>query len=144
MDFTSIKPILAAGKPMESRELERAVRIGIAAEHDAAAFYETIADSTKNEKIKELFQDVANEEKVHIGEFEQVLKILNKKNEEFVTEGKGEAMKKMSALKDIQKEAFEEELQKIAASPKISEAAKKLLDAARKKTGVTSSIKVKL
>jgi hypothetical protein len=43
---------------MESRELERAVRIGIAAEHDAAAFYETIADSTKNEKIKELFQDV--------------------------------------------------------------------------------------
>lgn len=110
MDFTSLQPILKAGKKLDSRELERAVRIGIAAEHDATHFYETIADSIDDVKIKKLFQDVANEEKVHVGEFEQVLIELNKKNGELVEEGKSEAMKKMSS---ISKAAFYDEMKKI-------------------------------
>lgn len=115
MDFTSIKPILTQPKPLESRELERAIRLSISAEHDAAHLYETIADSVKSEKVKKLFQDIANEEKVHIGEFEQVLNTLNKKNKELVEEGKDEAMKKMSSISKV---AFYDELEKIALSKK--------------------------
>ena len=115
MDFTSIKPILAEAKPLESRELERALRLSISAEHDAAHLYEAIADSTKNEKIKALFQDIANEEKVHVGEFEQLLNTLDKKNEKLVEEGRVEAMKKVSRLS-------------IEESNKAADALKKVID----------------
>lgn len=150
MDFTSIAATLKQ-KPMDDRELQRSIRIAVAAEHDASHLYELIADSTNNKKAKDLLQDIANEEKVHIGELEQLLTILDKNNNTLVEKGKREAMDKTSSLV---KEAFVDELNKIAIAMKempkpvikkaIPEAAAKLLEAAKKKPGAMSSIKIKL
>ena len=91
MDFTSITPVLET-KPLNDRELQRAIRLSISAEHDAIHSYELIADSIEDEKIKKIFQDIANEEKVHVGEFERVLQTLDTKDASFVEEGNIEVL----------------------------------------------------
>lgn len=70
------------------------LRQAIIAELDAVSLYEQAAASTTNEKLKKLFLDVAREEKVHVGEFEQLLNSVDNENEESVEEGKSEAEEK--------------------------------------------------
>jgi len=52
------------------REILRAAMI---AELDAISLYEQLAAVTKNEKLKAVLMDVANEEKTHFGEFQALL-----------------------------------------------------------------------
>jgi len=61
---------------MTLTELIRAIRIDIAAELDATSLYEAHADATDNPLAKKVFLDVANEERVHVGEFQQLIKLL--------------------------------------------------------------------
>ena len=96
MDFSSISPLLEPGNLLNERELVRAVRLSISAEEDAASLYELIADSTfKNKDIKKIFQDVANEERVHIGEFQKILSILDKEETKFLEDGAKEVEEKL-------------------------------------------------
>jgi len=62
------------------------IRSAIIAEYDAVNMYEEFAEVCKNEKVKKVFLDIANEEKVHIGEFEALAgkldaHFVNKRNE---------------------------------------------------------------
>jgi hypothetical protein len=91
MDFSSVGPLLKTDKPLDPRETARAVRLAIAAENDAVHLYELIADSCGNADVKELLQDIADEEKVHIGELQQLLSILDTKDEKLLEEGREEA-----------------------------------------------------
>ncbi|MCD6130618.1 MAG: rubrerythrin [Candidatus Hydrothermota bacterium] len=59
------------------------VRIGLIAELDAINLYEQLASMTKNENIKRVLLDIAEEEKTHVGEF---LALLLKMDEEQVKE----------------------------------------------------------
>jgi len=45
------------------------LRAGIIAELDAINLYEQMAAMAKDKNIKEIFLDIANEEKTHVGEF---------------------------------------------------------------------------
>jgi len=63
-------------RKMDTRELMRAIRLNIAAEEEATALYEAHADATDNPLAKKVFQDVANEERVHVGEFIKLLDII--------------------------------------------------------------------
>ncbi len=49
------------------------LRIGMIAELDAINLYEQLASITQNEHIKEIFLDIAKEEKTHLGEFQTLL-----------------------------------------------------------------------
>jgi rubrerythrin len=49
------------------------LRAAIFAEFDAISLYEQMAASTDREDIKKVFQDVATEEKTHVGEFQALL-----------------------------------------------------------------------
>jgi rubrerythrin len=91
IDFTSIAPTLNPDRPMTVRELARAIRLAITAEHDAVQLYELIADSTPDVAVRKIMQDVANEEKEHVGEFEELLARIDPENEHFVGEGVEEA-----------------------------------------------------
>ncbi len=64
------------------------LRTAIIAEFDAINLYEQLAEAATNKDVKELLLDIANEEKVHIGEFEAVLEFLDKEHEP--NEDKGE------------------------------------------------------
>ena len=54
------------------RELTRAIRDAIVAEEGAIKQYETVVDATENAMVKEVLQDIANEEKVHVGELQKL------------------------------------------------------------------------
>jgi len=75
---------------MNDRELTRALRDAIIAEEGAIKQYEVIADSTDNKKAKEVVQDIANEEKVHVGELQALLSMLLKDEQGFLSDGKKE------------------------------------------------------
>lgn len=68
-------------------ELIRAIRLNIAAEHEAVHQYMAIADATDHPLARKVLIDIANEERVHIGEFTKLLDILTKDEAKFMEEG---------------------------------------------------------
>lgn len=90
MDFSSIAPALKSDRPLDDRELARVIRLAIAAEHDAAHLYELISDSTKDPRVKKTLQNIASEEKIHVGELEKLLSMFDKENDAMVEKGKKE------------------------------------------------------
>jgi len=68
-------------------ELTRALRLDIAAEEEAIHLYEAQADATDNELARIVLRDVANEERVHVGEFQRLLSILLADEDGFLAEG---------------------------------------------------------
>ena len=75
-EFTDPFKQIVPGRKLTLRELTRAIRVGVAAEEDATSVYEAIADATDNPLVKKVMQDVADEERVHVGEFQRLLSIL--------------------------------------------------------------------
>jgi uncharacterized protein len=70
--FVGVTP----GRKLTERETTRAVRMALAAEEEAVHFYEALADATENKLAKAVLQDIANEERVHAGEFLRVLELM--------------------------------------------------------------------
>ncbi len=69
-------------------DLIRAIRQALAAEHEAVHLYTAIADATNDERAKKVLIDIANEERVHAGEFQKLLDILTDGEEsKFIAEG---------------------------------------------------------
>jgi len=95
MDFTSISPVITPTKPLDDRELARAIRMSIAAEEDAASVYELIADSTDNEDVKKIMNDVASEEITHAGEFKKLLSMISKDEDKLIEQGEKEVEEKL-------------------------------------------------
>lgn len=95
MDFSSVAPTLKPDRKMDAREIARSLRLAIAAEHDAAHLYELIADSCDSKPVKELLQDIADEEKVHVGELQWLLSHIDKDNGQLLQEGIEEAQEKI-------------------------------------------------
>jgi len=80
-------------KTLESlteRELSRAIRDAIIAEEGAINQYETVVDSTDNEKVKAVLQEIANEERVHVGELQKLLNDMLSDEQGLLDEGAGE------------------------------------------------------
>ena len=67
---------LAADRKLTHSELVRAIRFLVAAEYEAVQLYVQLAESTDNELAKVVLNDIADEEKVHAGEFLTLLKTL--------------------------------------------------------------------
>ena len=71
-------------------ELVRAIRLNIAAEHEAVHLYMAHADATDHPLAKKVLVDIANEERVHAGEFQRLLEILTGDEDKWMEEGKAE------------------------------------------------------
>jgi rubrerythrin len=71
-------------------ELIRAIRLNIAAEHEAVHLYMAHADATDHPLAKEVLVDIANEERVHAGEFQRLLEILTGDEDRWMAEGREE------------------------------------------------------
>jgi len=63
-------------KKLDLGELIRAIRLNVAAEEEATATYEAHAHATDNPVARKVLLDIANEERVHVGEFVELLNIL--------------------------------------------------------------------
>ncbi len=68
-------------------ELIRAIRFMVAAEYEAIQLYMQLAESTENKLAQEVLKDIANEERVHAGEFLRLLKELAPDEEKFYKDG---------------------------------------------------------
>jgi len=69
------------------RELTRAIRDAINAENDAIKQYEVVADASPVKKVRKVLQEIANEERVHVGELQELLRMLLKDEQAFLDEG---------------------------------------------------------
>ena len=75
-DFTNPFSQVVPDRKLTLPELVRAIRMNTAAELDAASLYEAHAEATDHPLAKKVLLDIANEERVHVGEFIELLKIL--------------------------------------------------------------------
>jgi len=108
-EFCSPFSGLAAGRKLSSAELVRAIRFMISAEYEAIQLYMQLAESTDNKLAIEVLKDIADEERVHAGEFQRLLMELAPEEAKFYAEGA---------------EEVEEEIEKFKGKAKASKKAK--------------------
>jgi rubrerythrin len=89
---------LARDRKLTHEELIRAIRFMIAAEYEAVQLYMQLAESTDNQLAIEVLNDVADEERVHAGEFMQLLRELAPDEEKFYAEGATEVKKEIQKI----------------------------------------------
>jgi rubrerythrin len=78
-------------KKIKQEDIDKEIlRAALIAELDAINLYEEMAALTENNNIKTILLDVAKEEKEHVGEFQTLLLMVDKEQEEELKEGKGE------------------------------------------------------
>jgi len=76
---------------VKKEDLDREIlRVGMIAELDAINLYEQLATMSEREDIREVFMDIAKEEKTHLGEFETLLLKHDKEQETELGKGKKE------------------------------------------------------
>ncbi|MEM4871424.1 MAG: ferritin family protein, partial [Thermofilaceae archaeon] len=64
---------LPVGRKLSKEEVADALRLSIIAELDAISLYLQLARSIDDENVRRVFEDIAREEKTHVGEFLAVL-----------------------------------------------------------------------
>lgn len=74
-------------KQLSGPELVQAIRVDIAGEMEAIIGYEAHAMATSDERVKKILYHIANEERRHVGELQQLLYVLNPGEEEFIQKG---------------------------------------------------------
>jgi rubrerythrin len=89
---------LAKDRRLTESELIRAIRFMISAEYEAVQLYMQLAESTANKLAAEVLKDIADEERVHAGEFLRLLKELSPDEEKFYIEGASEVEKEIKKL----------------------------------------------
>ncbi|KLU59909.1 ubiquinone biosynthesis protein COQ7 [Peptococcaceae bacterium CEB3] len=75
-------------KQLSADELAQALRVDIAGEYEAIIGYEAHALATTDERAKKVLYHIADEERQHVGELQQLLYILSPKEAEFTEKGK--------------------------------------------------------
>jgi rubrerythrin len=90
---------LANSKKLSKEELIRAIRFMVAAEYEATQLYMQLAESTDNKLVAEVLKDIANDERVHAGEFLRLLRELAPDEEKFYAKGVKEVEVEIEKMK---------------------------------------------
>ena len=90
---------LAQDRKLTDEELVRAIRFMVAAEYEAVQMYMQLAESTDNELAVEVLNDIANEERVHAGEFLRLLRELAPDEKAFYAKGAKEVEDEIKKMK---------------------------------------------
>ena len=97
-DFGSPFSGLARKEKVTPEELIRGIRFFIAAEYEAVQLYMQMAESTDNKLAIAVLKDIADEERVHAGEFLRLLKELAPDEEKLYADGAGEVEEEIEKL----------------------------------------------
>jgi len=89
---------LAADRKLTDSELIRAIRFMVAAEYEAIQLYMQLAESTDNALAREVLEDIADEERVHAGEFLRLLHHLAPDEQKYYDEGYEEVDEEIEKL----------------------------------------------
>ena len=89
---------LAKEKKLTDAELIRAIRFMVSAEYEAIQLYMQLAESIDNKLAIEVLKDIADEERVHAGEFLRLLHELDPDEEKFYREGAEEVEEEIEKI----------------------------------------------
>ena len=81
---------LAKERKLTNSELIRSIRFMVSGEYEAIQLYMQLAESTDNKLAIEVLTDIANEERVHAGEFLRLLEEIAPDEKTFYTQGNKE------------------------------------------------------
>lgn len=79
-------------KQLTPEELQQALRIDIAGELEAIIGYEAHASATSDTRARNVLSHIADEERHHVGELQQLLYTLCPKEEQCTEQGKQEVI----------------------------------------------------
>lgn len=85
-------------RKISKEELIQAVRLDIAGELEAIFIYDAHVQATDDPRAKKILADIRDEEKAHVGELMELLKILDPKEGDFFEEGVQEVKELMEEL----------------------------------------------
>ncbi len=103
-DFGSPFSGLANDRKLTEEELIRAVRFMVAAEFEATQMYMQLAESTDNPLAIDVLKAIADEERIHAGEFLQLLHELDPDEAKLYAEGASEVQAKIEKMRTGLKE----------------------------------------
>lgn len=83
-------------RPMSNEELIQALRVDIIGEYEAILGYETHAAATTDERVKKVLYHIAQEEKNHVGELEQLLFMLKPEDAQHIEKGRQNILQQQS------------------------------------------------
>jgi len=86
---------LANDRKLTDEELVRAIRFSVVAEYVKKQVYMQLAESTGNKLAVAVLKDIADEERVHAGEFLRLLRELAPDEEKFYAKGAKEVEAKI-------------------------------------------------
>ena len=98
-EFCSPFSALANDRKLTEAELIRAVRFMVAAEYEAIQLYMQLAESTDDKLAVDVLKDIADEERVHAGEFLRLLKELAPDEDKCYSEGAEEVEEEIERIK---------------------------------------------
>jgi rubrerythrin len=81
---------MKSDRKLTEAELVRAIRLMVAAEYEAVQMYIQLAESIDNDLAREVLTDIANEERVHAGEFLRLLQELAPDEPDYYAKGAAE------------------------------------------------------
>jgi len=75
-------------RQLSTEELAQAIRVDIAGELEAVIGYEAHAMAAADENVKKVFYRIADEERTHVGELQQLLFMLSPKEADYTEKGR--------------------------------------------------------
>ena len=90
---------LVDDRKLTDAELVRAIRFMVASEYEAIQLYMQLAESTDNKLAVEVLKDIADEERVHVGEFLRLLRELAPDEKKFYADLAEEVEAKIGKMK---------------------------------------------
>ena len=97
-EFLNPYPGKVPDRKLGKAELVRALRLDLAAEHEAVHLYLAHADAADDPLAEAVLRDIADEERVHIGEFQRLIGILTGDEQKFNDAGAQEVENLNAAL----------------------------------------------
>lgn len=98
-EFSTVLPFAKAGQKLNQDELVRAIRFMIAAEYEAVGLYTQLAECTDCQRTRTVLVDIADEERIHAGEFLRLLQELDPEECLLYKEGAEEVEEILEKLK---------------------------------------------
>lgn len=83
-------------KKLSMPELLQALRVDMAGELEAILAYEAHIQATDDTRVQKVLTYIANEERRHVGELQQLLLILNPAQENYIKEGEQRVQQQQS------------------------------------------------
>ncbi len=86
----SKNPLDLTQRKLSKEGIAQALRLAIIGELDAINLYLQLAEAVEDEKVRQVLKDIAEEEKVHVGELLELLKLIDEEQAKALEKGRKE------------------------------------------------------